>query len=96
MILNIIYFEFKNFFLELLVKVINCVLFYIVCIRWNILWIILEDEILERFNWFGWFFNFKSIMGIDLEFYGILIVSFFRCLSLIYRRDVVKIGIKIY
>lgn len=61
---------------------------------WNTLWITSEDEILEQFNWSGWLFNFKSIMGIDSEPHGISTVLPPRCLSLTHRRDVAKIGTK--
>lgn len=85
MILNIIHSEPKNFLLELSVKAIICALLYTVCIRWNTLWITSEDEILEQFNWSGWLFNFKSIMGIDSEPHGISTVLPPRCLSLTHR-----------
>lgn len=96
MILNIIHSEPKNFLLDLSVKAINCALLYTVCIRWNTLWITSEDEILEQFNWSGWLFNFKSIMGIDSEPHWISTVLPPRCLSLTHRRDVAKIGTKTY
>lgn len=96
MILNIIHSEPKNFLLELSVQAINCALLYTVCIWRNTLWITSEDEILEQFNWSGWLFNFKSIMGIDSEPHGISTVLPPRCLSLTHRRDVAKIGTKTY
>lgn len=96
MILNIIHSEPKNFLLELSVQAINCALLYTVCIWQNTLWITSEDEILEQFNWSGWLFNFKSIMGIDSEPHGISTVLPPRCLSLTHRRDVAKIGTKTY